>query len=243
MLPHEFPKNVGAVSQKYPDISEVKFLKNSTINSGGFVAYDKKQDEIIVVFRGTEPWSIKNWITDLDTLTTNYDACSGCLVHEGFYSSYLSLKAQLFTTLSKLLSEHPKAKKSVTGHSLGGAIAVHAALDIANQYGPIDSFFTFGQPRVGNRQFAQYFNEKMERSSPFRVTHQRDPVPHVPTEIQGFVHQDTEVFYNFDSSSYKICGKGEDGACSKGLIFNVNVNDHQTYLRTDLTLYMLACKF
>jgi len=49
----------------------------------------------------------------------------------------------------------------------------------------------------------------------FRLTHNRDPVPHLPTESMGFRHPAFEVFYNEANSAYKICdSSGEDNSCS-----------------------------
>lgn len=38
----------------------------------------------------------------------------------------------------------------VTGFSLGSALAVFGALDLAMIFGKVDEFYSFGQPRVGN---------------------------------------------------------------------------------------------
>jgi predicted lipase len=38
----------------------------------------------------------------------------------------------------------------VNGHSLGGALAILAAVDIKLHFGRVNSVYTFGQPRVGN---------------------------------------------------------------------------------------------
>jgi predicted lipase len=56
-----------------------------------------------------------------------------------------------------LLSEHSGAKIIVTGHSLGGSLAILAAADLHKSHGKIDQVYTFGQPRVGNAQFASYY--------------------------------------------------------------------------------------
>ena len=54
--------------------------------------------------------------------------------------------------------------------------------------------YTYGQPRVGNKQFAHFYNTGKHVS--WRVTHWHDSVPHLPLEWQGFWHTATEVFYN-----------------------------------------------
>ena len=52
------------------------------------------------------------------------------------------------------------------------------------------TYYTFGQPRVGNNIFASYFSSLL---SDYRVVHYADVVPHLPPEILGFHHVPTEV--------------------------------------------------
>jgi P pilus assembly chaperone PapD len=60
----------------------VKVFKNSTGNDAGFTAYDASTNSILVNFRGTLPWLIKNWIQDIDFVTQDYEYCNyQCKVH------------------------------------------------------------------------------------------------------------------------------------------------------------------
>lgn len=45
----------------------------------------------------------------------------------------------------------------VTGHSLGGALAILAAADIKSVGHKVDEVYTFGQPRVGNVAFSKWY--------------------------------------------------------------------------------------
>ncbi|KAJ0236747.1 Phospholipase A1-Ibeta2 [Hirschfeldia incana] len=69
---------------------------------------------------------------------------------------------------------------SVTGHSLGAAIALLAADDIAKRvlHAPPVSVFSFGGPRVGNREFADRLESKGVRV--LRVVNSQDVVTKVP---------------------------------------------------------------
>ena len=52
------------------------------------------------------------------------------------------------------------ARLLVTGHSLGGALAVLAAFDIKLAIGSLRvEMYTYGTPYPGNRAFAREFNE------------------------------------------------------------------------------------
>lgn len=59
-----------------------------------------------------------------------------------------------------MLDIYQDAQITVTGHSLGGALAVFCALDLEQIYGNIN-LYTFGCPRVGNTAFAKYQEKKI----------------------------------------------------------------------------------
>lgn len=77
---------------------------------------------------------------------------------------------------------------SVTGHSLGGAIAVHAALDLVSINLKVDTLYTYGAPRVGDKKFSEWFDSFSKINYRYRITHARDPVPHLPPIDFGFLH-------------------------------------------------------
>ena len=103
----------------------------------------------------------------------------------------------------------------ITGHSLGGALAVLAAarlaLDIDKSiYKSINGLYTFGQPRVGNRVFVKALDEEIKPRY-FRFVNDNDIVPRVPDRLnqyqeggsirffdaQGNLHEDIGFWFNF----------------------------------------------
>lgn len=59
------------------------------------------------------------------------------------------------------LLQHPTYKLVLIGHSLGGAMARLTAFFIKRNFqftGTTIELYTYGEPRVGNRAFADYFN-------------------------------------------------------------------------------------
>jgi predicted lipase len=54
---------------------------------------------------------------------------------------------------------------------------------------------TFGAPRIGNRAFAEYISSHFVES--YRIVYRRDSIPHLPIRSLGYVHADTEVWFEF----------------------------------------------
>ena len=84
----------------------------------------------------------------------------------------------------------------VTGHSLGGALAMLFALRLKLRRGlTVAGVYTFGQPRVGNLPFSLAYDKAL-RTCTYRVVHADDLVPRVPWLLGAFRHCGTEVFYS-----------------------------------------------
>ncbi len=83
-------------------------------------------------------------------------------------------------------SRHP-AEQPLYVRSAGGALATLGAVWAAGQYplAPV-SLFTFGQPRVGDKDFVQHLS--MVTGYTARVIHRLDVVPLLPLNRQGFEH-------------------------------------------------------
>lgn len=114
----------------------------------------------------------------------------------------------------------------VTGHSLGGALAVFAAMDIRKQGISASNTMLYpsGQPRTGNYQWAQQIMKAFPDSY-YRIVQGHDPVPHLPPDRitfipTGYIHGGHEVHYPGNNPSYLVCpwttSNPEDNRCSKG---------------------------
>ena len=79
-------------------------------------------------------------------------------------------------------TEHLKAKDRplwVTGHSLGGALAILAAWLFLRRTVPVHQVYTFGAPMVGNKDVADALNREYAGKL-FRYVNSPDPVPLLP---------------------------------------------------------------
>ena len=124
---------------------------------------------LVLAFRGTEK-SLQDWKTDLRAkLVPARDERKPGLIHQGFQESYYSLEAQIEAELANF----PGEPLYLTGHSLGGALAVVATrfLDAGN----LAACYTFGSPRVGNLALAREFKTPI-----YRIVNAADAVPRLP---------------------------------------------------------------
>ena len=100
-------------------------------------------------------------------------------VHAGFLQQYDSCRQLIrdYAIVKQWRFNYPEIL--VTGHSLGGALSVLCALDLACN--PIAEntvrikVITFGVPRTGNLGFCMLFNKMI--SYHIRCVHQHDVVP------------------------------------------------------------------
>ncbi|ORC89948.1 lipase [Trypanosoma theileri] len=220
-----------------------------TNHSYGTLAYmGVSEDRIVISFRGSE--NIPNWISNMKFGKETYPnaTCKGCSVHIGFYHSFLSLRNEMWVELQRLVAEYPRRPVLITGHSLGGAMAVLAAADFAAQAyatGTVPQFelYTFGAPRVGNDAFTAWMAALFcsGKHEAYRVTHNRDVVPHLPPMLFGFEQTAGEVWYSGDGEgNYRTCSDvtgancssekvEEDSKCSNSL-YPISVSDHLEYL-------------
>lgn len=113
---------------------------------------------------------------------------SGALMHRGFSSAFMSVREPIH----HYLRSHAVTHATITGHSLGGALATLCAVDI--QYNFTDKVavdvYTFGAPRVGNDGFRESFNRRVPDS--FRFVYGMDIVPALPRIWQGYRHVEKE---------------------------------------------------
>ena len=87
----------------------------------------------------------------------------------------------------------------ITGHSLGGAMAVltaaliHADSNLTPLKKKLRGVYTFGQPMVGDAVFARTFDPLFGKML-FRHIYRRDVVPHLPPRSMGdFIHFGQEL--------------------------------------------------
>ncbi|KAK8930917.1 hypothetical protein KSP39_PZI016709 [Platanthera zijinensis] len=213
------------------DFSTQAFImSDKTDNAGG--------ELIVVAFRGTEPFDARQWCTDIDF--SWYEIPGVGKIHGGFVKALGLQKTRgLPREIEHRTADHPpyayyavreklreelrrneRARFVVTGHSLGGALAVlfpvllrlHGEESLLER---MEGVYTFGQPRVGDAmlgEFAGKFLDGGPAAAPTVARYRRfvycnDMVPRLPYDDSTllFKHFGKCLYYN---SFYK--GKVKD---------------------------------
>ena len=140
----------------------------------GFVAY-RRDDEgtgmAVICFRGTT--RVRDWMTNMNIQPRPIaDPRTGAPIgnmHRGFHDAYRSVHDRIAQRLAGL----EDLPLYITGHSLGGALAVVATWYQSSQR--LAACYTFGAPRVGDQGLIDRFKTPI-----YRIVNGPDPVPLVP---------------------------------------------------------------
>ena len=164
--------------------------------SGGQAYVAIAEDNLVVAFRSTasdDGWGVTlNVLTDLratpkkisfiDDGVSNAQEYRKLKVHSGFHNEHLRYRDRIL----EYIAQHPDKDIYVTGHSLGGALAILSSFDIAVHTQRPVTVFTFGQPRVGKGKFREVYDSLVPDS--YRVVVDRDPIPRVPGMLLNYEH-------------------------------------------------------
>lgn len=146
-----------------------------------------REDVIVVAFRGTDNWG--DWLTNLNVL---FKKSPLGYVHRGFMKATESF----WPELAGYVREARTRDQAVwmTGHSLGGALAVLASIKLYLEEGiPIAGLYTFGQPPVGTTGFGSRFTERCSFGL-YRFVNHTDAVSDVP--ILGREHMGAVRYFD-----------------------------------------------
>lgn len=218
------PANDSVFGNLTSDSHFIKSFHSSDTDTYAYIAVQKPNRSIIIGFRGTQ--SLLNWFNDFKFLTRPLpwkDAPDSAFVHRGFFTSYASVSKELISILTNVVFPvYPDYSIDIVGHSLGGAMATLCSLDLkvnVGWQGPI-SVFTYGQPRVGNHNFSNYYNSHHRaQDTTLRVINYSDMITHVPPLRLGYIHRVQEVWIQPDGTTTFLCSfdQPEDPLCSSSL--------------------------
>jgi pimeloyl-ACP methyl ester carboxylesterase len=169
-------------------------LSARLISADNTQAYVAENDQVVLVaFRGSQAPStldgLKDWLlTNANNylilpegrIGTDFAAAGvGCRFHRGFLEALDEIWEALLGAVTKAL-ESGERPLWITGHSLGGALALLAAWRLQRSFVTVHSVITFGAPMIGNEAAARAFEQEFSGKI-FRYVNLEDPVPLLPS--------------------------------------------------------------
>ena len=151
--------------------------------------------DIIVAFRGTVSNNFSNWLTDIQLRPVPFGSFGK--VHKGFRDALDSVWPEIRSHIG--FTENRNVR--LTGHSLGGALALLAGARFIDEYSEnlVKEIYTFGQPRTGDKDFKQAVNQSYLNGCVYKFANYNDMVTVVPPgmkKIIGYVDVGYILYFN-----------------------------------------------
>jgi hypothetical protein len=157
-------------------LKTVLAFRHKITRTRGFLAITP--DFAILAYRGTDPATLPNWITDTIVKLVERSDYHG-RVHRGF----ASVLRQSWPDVQQLLDQVGDRPLFLTGHSMGGALACLTACRLAKLGRPAVATYTFGSPRLGDPTFCNGYTLPT-----YRLVNRLDLVPEVPlSSVRGLL--------------------------------------------------------
>jgi hypothetical protein len=168
-------------------------LDANLVNVDNTQAYvGENEGSIVIAFRGSQsPTSldgVKDWlltnarnflVIPEGRIGTDFAAAGvGARFHRGFLEALEEIWASLYDRVDEAFSRKERPVW-VTGHSLGGALALLCAWRMHQQFIPIHQVCTFGAPMIGNQAAADAFAREFPGQI-YRYVDAGDLVPKLP---------------------------------------------------------------
>jgi hypothetical protein len=204
------------------------------------VARNVDTDDLVVSFRGTEFDNPLDVLTDLNATPVPWVLPDGRAVsnavHGGFAGAYLAVRDQLITVLrSEQRASGDGTRVYFTGHSLGGALATIASIDLVDDLMGLGYLrnevvtYTYGAPRSLSTAMSNHHASFVPMS--FAVVNPHDPVPHLPSA--GAHIRKVTVLHGIDGTTNvrRNFGDGRDYGGCVHLIPDIFDHDRAEYNR------------
>lgn len=167
-------------------LRDFKFFEVPTTNTEAFLA--GTDSAIVLAFRGSQ--TLHDWLQDGQIALVPFH--KGGLIHIGFRDAVNSVYSLIDSTLGAWSGKGRTLW--ITGHSLGGALAMLTAAYLRFPADPTKTLprpfaglYTFGQPRVGTVPFCDVCSADFG-SLYFRYVNYQDIVTRVPPRELGYWH-------------------------------------------------------
>ena len=167
--------------------SLVETFSDAGTDAQAFLCKSSSRGIAVLAFRGTEP-SLKDIKADIKARLASVDSKGKALpqnhvgesirIHSGYLGQFNSLRGDIEKALVK--PEIKDLQLFITGHSLGGALAVTAVKFLASDI--TGACYTFGSPPVGTKNFDYDIKTPI-----YRIINHVDIVPRLPNPTMVFL--------------------------------------------------------
>mmetsp|Transcript_4393 Transcript_4393/g.7675 ORF Transcript_4393/g.7675 Transcript_4393/m.7675 type:complete len:429 (-) Transcript_4393:65-1351(-) len=172
------------------------------------IALNKLRKRVTLIFRGTYSEGTADWRRNIQAdpckvslpehlLEMSRDASSHIELHRGFYEYMFANKErshkyqleryeEIIDNVLGVLKDFPDYHLYITGHSLGGSLALLVAFHVACSDSPLVpkpvTCVSVGSPCIGDQRFLNTFRmlERSRRIRYLRISNSNDPVANLP---------------------------------------------------------------
>lgn len=228
LLHYAYGPSASSVFEGYNDPLELLWDTSSEQGTDVVLLKAPKSKRIYLSFRGTDG--------EESDLQTNFNlklvpfgdssslsvAFSEGNVHEGFNQNLFGGISKLYLTLDNeirsTMAQYIDYQLSITGHSLGGALAILYGAHVAKSVLPgMDILVqTIGSPRIGDETFKSSIRQ-IRNLANWRLVYKDDVIPRLPLETQGYLHaghmiylrdEETEAYFEQTGDLDRYAGIG-----------------------------------
>lgn len=172
-----------------------------------WVTVAANDSHVVIAFKGTNNKHVTDLVADAD-LWPHVNGNSW--VHRGFKRR----AEKLLPSIERYLANHQNKAIYITGHSLGGALALFTTCVLEQKgFSPI-TIFTFGCPKVGNSAYVNLI-----KSTHYRFVNCTDFVPKMPLALMGYKHHGHLYYLNHN-------GEIAQGNCLHRFIDQIRANTY-----------------
>lgn len=152
-----------------------------SVKNDGFLFEEDSEGNQLLSFPGSDQTG--DWISDFKFFKVKREGLGE--IHDGFADCWDSLKNEVIKRIDK------NKPLYITGHSYGAGIALIASVSLYNQGFKPTSVYTFGTPRVGNKDWKRVFDKTGIEL--YRIKNGNDMVCNIPKLFYYHVGQEVQI--------------------------------------------------
>jgi len=219
------------------------FSDKSSKLAFGKIYWEAQKGTLFLAFRGSQ--TVYEWLHDIDfrlsgfvprktskhatqskfISTKNINNSGKILIHTGFLEIFEYVKPLIDQTIARLVD--PPRQIICTGHSVGAAIAVLAAVHCRST-----CCYVYALPRMGNPEFAEFIDGGVSSPLVFKHVNTCDGVPSLPSSVcPNFKKIKKPFFFNDFGKTLTFTRNRKSMTLNHLLVTYIRAHDENAYSR------------